>query len=56
MKTDPLLDTPGQVKTKTLINMLPVAQEQMKPKHLAEHWVIRRARETLGDLLSDVKV
>ena len=32
--------------------MLPVALEQVKPKHLTAHWVMWRARQTLGD---DVK-
>ena len=35
--------------------MLPVGLEQVKPKHLAAHWVIWRARETLGNSVSDVE-
>ena len=53
--SNPHCDRMGHVQTKALINTLAVALEQKKPKHLAEHRVIWRPWQTLGDSLSDVQ-
>ena len=56
MKTNAHHYTLGYVKRKALIDMLCVALEEAKPKHLQAHWVMWRPRQTLGDSLSDVEV
>ena len=42
-------------KQKALIHTLAVPLEQVKAKHLAEHWLKRRTSKTFGDSLSDVE-
>jgi len=55
VETDPHHHTPRQVQQKALINMLVVALEQVKPKHLAAHCLMWKPGKTLGDSLRDVK-
>lgn len=43
-----------QPKELILINMPVVLQEQVKPKHLAAHCLMRRPRKTLSVSLRDV--
>ena len=42
-------------KQKALINTLAVPLEQVKAKHLAEHWLKWGTSKTFGDSLSDVE-
>ena len=42
-------------RQKALIKTLAVPLEQVKAKHLAEHWLKWRPSKTLGDSVSDVE-
>ena len=43
------------MQAETLKNTLAVTLEHVKAKHLATHWVMWRARQTIGDTLSNVE-
>ena len=52
---DPYRYTQRQAHPKAVINMLVVALEQVKNKHLAAHCLMWRPRQIFGDSLRDVQ-
>ena len=43
------------MQAEALKNTLAFTLEHVKAKHLATHWVVWKARQTIGDTLSDVE-
>ena len=53
--TDRHRKTLGHMQAKTVKNRLAVTLEHVNAKHLATHWVMWRARQSIGDTLSNVE-
>ena len=47
--------TLGHMQAKTVKKRLAVTLEHVNAKHLATHWVMWRARQSIGDTLSNVE-